>query len=208
MLVGSVAVGHPHRVAVVIVDADDVGRHALPAIVTNHRPRRVERLGEVVQRLDVMPLGRTVGQVGHAPRFIERHPGDDHGWLHRARAPPSTRAVKRSMDSSRKAIALGISSHTSRPSDVGPIEKSRTLDLLMLTHSVEAHRLGQFDIAANRLIVGRRQTGLWPITLIQHHAQRIRAAVQNEPVSLNRDRAQRGITARRNRPRRLGDRSD
>ena len=45
-------------VGVVVVDADDVGGDALPAVVADHRPRRVERLGQVVERLDVVPLRR------------------------------------------------------------------------------------------------------------------------------------------------------
>ena len=67
----------PLRLVVVVVDADDVGRDAFPPVVTNDRARRVERLGEVVERLDVVALAWIVREVGHTPRLVDRHPRDD-----------------------------------------------------------------------------------------------------------------------------------
>jgi hypothetical protein len=38
---------------------------------------------------------------------------------------------------------------------VGPVQVARVLDLLVLAHAVEAHQLGQFDVAPE-VLVGRR----------------------------------------------------
>ena len=50
-LVGLVAAGDAVRVGVVVVNADDVGRDAFPAVVADHRAGRVERLRQVIERL-------------------------------------------------------------------------------------------------------------------------------------------------------------
>ena len=47
--VGVIPAREPLRIRVVVVDADDVGGDALPAVVADHRPRRIERLRQVVQ---------------------------------------------------------------------------------------------------------------------------------------------------------------
>ena len=75
--IGPIAAGNSGELVVVVVDADDVGCNALPPVVADDRASRVECLGQVVQGLDIVPLGRIVGQVRDAPRLIERHPGDD-----------------------------------------------------------------------------------------------------------------------------------
>ena len=74
---GIVSAGQPGWIGVVVVDADDVRRHALPPIIADHRPCGVERLGQMIEASDVVALGLTVRQVGYAPRFVEGHPGDD-----------------------------------------------------------------------------------------------------------------------------------
>ena len=64
---------------VVVVNADDVGRDAFPAVIADHGTRRIERLRQVIQRLHVSDARRIVGQVRDAPRFVDRHPGHDAG---------------------------------------------------------------------------------------------------------------------------------
>jgi hypothetical protein len=55
-LLGMVALRKLLRVIVIIVYADDVGRHAFPAVIPDHRPGRVKRFGQVVQRLHILAL--------------------------------------------------------------------------------------------------------------------------------------------------------
>src|SRR5215469_15792972 len=62
---------------VVIVNADNIGGDALPAIISYHGARGVERFRQMIESLYIVPLRRTVGKVGHAPAFVERHPSDN-----------------------------------------------------------------------------------------------------------------------------------
>ena len=52
----AIALSYVLAVGVVVVNPDDVGRAALPAIIANHRARRIERSGQVVKRLDRVPM--------------------------------------------------------------------------------------------------------------------------------------------------------
>ncbi len=54
--------------------ASHVGCNTFPTIVANDRPARIQRLGRVVERLNIVPLRRAVGKVRNAPAFVERHP--------------------------------------------------------------------------------------------------------------------------------------
>jgi hypothetical protein len=69
-----VAFPQPIRMLVVVVDADHVGGDALPAVVADDGPRRVDRLGQVVERRDVVALGRVARQVG-TPHDSLKGPG-------------------------------------------------------------------------------------------------------------------------------------
>ena len=66
-------------IVVVVVDADDVGRDAFPSVVANDGPGRIQRLGEMVKRLDVVTLAGIVRKIRDAPRLVDRHPRDDAG---------------------------------------------------------------------------------------------------------------------------------
>jgi hypothetical protein len=70
-----------------------------------------------------------------------------------------------------KRYADGISSQTRRPELVGPVEIARVLDLLVLAHAVEAHRLGELDVLLQRGVVRRRQQRVGPVALVEHHPQ-------------------------------------
>ena len=65
------------RIGIVVVYADDIGGRAFPSIVPDNWSCWIECLREMKQRLHVMPLRFDCRQVGHAPRFVERHPCDD-----------------------------------------------------------------------------------------------------------------------------------
>ena len=54
----------PRRLVIVIVNPDNVRGHALPTVVSDHRARRIQRLGEMVERLNVMPLRKAARQLG------------------------------------------------------------------------------------------------------------------------------------------------
>ena len=69
---------------------------------------------------------------------------------------------------------------------VGPVQVARVLDLLVLAHAVEAHRLGQLDVAAQRVVVRRRQQRVGPVALVEHHAQQVRPAVEHEAIAQDR----------------------
>src|SRR5579885_2070520 len=73
-LVLSVAMPDSLRLVVIIMDADDIGRDAFPPVVADNRASWIQRLREMIQRLDVIALRRAVGQIRHAPRLIERYP--------------------------------------------------------------------------------------------------------------------------------------
>ena len=83
--------------------------------------------------------------------------------------------------------------HEAQP--VGPVQVARVLDLLVLAHAVEAHGLGQLDVAAQRARVGRGQAALRPVALVEDHAQGLHPPVQQEPVALDAHRAQGGVAA-------------
>ena len=74
---GAVASRNAVGIGVVVVNADDVGGDTFPAVIADHRPGRVERFRQVIQRLHPMPLRRAVRQIRHAPGFVERNPGND-----------------------------------------------------------------------------------------------------------------------------------
>ncbi len=57
----------PFGIAVVIVDAKDVGCRRFPAVVADHGPRGVKRPRQVVQRFDGIAVCLDGRQVGHAP---------------------------------------------------------------------------------------------------------------------------------------------
>ncbi|EEF23642.1 conserved hypothetical protein, partial [Ricinus communis] len=181
------------RVAVVVMDAQDVGGRRFPAVVADHRAGRVERARQVVQRLDRVAVRLGQRQVRHAPGFVERHPYDDARvavvaldgfgpFLDHARDRARREPVGRRHFFPHEQAQL-----------VGPVQVARILDLLVLAHAVEAHQLGQFDVALQVLVGRCRHERLVPVALVQHEAQRIRAAVQQQAVAVDVERAQRRV---------------
>jgi hypothetical protein len=75
--VGAIAHRDAVRIPVVIVNADDVGRHAFPAVIADDGPRGVERFREVIQRLHVVAFRGIGREVGDTPRLVDRDPRDD-----------------------------------------------------------------------------------------------------------------------------------
>src|SRR6187399_3494569 len=65
---------------VVVVDTDDIGGDAFPAIVSYHGARRILRFGQVVEGSYVVALGHAVRQVRNSPGFVEGHPRHD-AWV-------------------------------------------------------------------------------------------------------------------------------
>src|ERR1700730_10335681 len=76
----TIALRDVFRVGVVIVDSYDIGRGALPTIVSDHGACAVERFGEVIKCLDRMAMLIYRWQLRHAPRLVERHRHDD-AWM-------------------------------------------------------------------------------------------------------------------------------
>src|SRR5581483_7574553 len=76
---------------------------------------------------------------------------------------------------------------------VGPVEVARILDLLVLADPVEAHALRELDVAAEGGVVGRRHSGLGPVSLVEHEAEQEGPAVQEEPVAAHGDLTERRV---------------
>ena len=62
-----VAHAQMRRISVVIVHADDVGRGALPAVIADHQPGRIECLRQMIERRDRIARGGHGRQIRHAP---------------------------------------------------------------------------------------------------------------------------------------------
>src|SRR5207302_8117920 len=78
-IVYPIAFAEPLRIAVIVVDTDDIRRDAIPSVIANYRPRRVQALRQVIESLHVVALCRAVRQVRYTPTLVERNPGDDAG---------------------------------------------------------------------------------------------------------------------------------
>src|SRR5690606_466428 len=126
----SVAFDEEGRPVRVVVDADDVRRDAFPAVVSDHRPRRIEGPPKVIERLHAVPLSGAVGKIRDAPALVERHPSDDARVarvtlesLHPlSREPPDGLA--------RVAIGARHLLPDDEPDVIRPVEIARVLDLL------------------------------------------------------------------------------
>lgn len=66
----------------------------------------------------------------------------------------------------------------------------------MLPRTVEAHRLGQLDVALEGGVVGGRHPRARPITLVEDHPQGIRPAVQQQAIAVGAKRSERGVAPR------------
>ena len=92
------------------------------------------------------------------------------GWLQSRSIASIHSRVSRSTELLREPIGAGHLLPDQQAQPVGPIEIARIFDLLVLADAVEAHRLGQLDVAAQGVVVGRGQPGLRPVALVEHHA--------------------------------------
>ncbi len=63
---------------------------------------------------------------------------------------------------------------------VAPVQEAWVLDLLVDAHAVEAERLDQLHLAAKRVVGGRGQMRLRVVALLQHEAQVVWPAVEEE----------------------------
>ena len=192
-----IAARQPLWIRIVVVDADDVRCHAFPSVVANHRPRRIERVGQVIERAHVVSLCGVVRKIRHTPRFVHGHPGDDARvtGIARDRGRPFAR------DALNRLLCEAVGARHLRPDqqaqDIGPIEVPGILELLMLPDSVEAHRLRELDVPAQGLIVWCRHAALGPIPLIEHQTLPVGAVVEHKAIALGPDRAERCVARHR-----------
>src|SRR4051794_38310370 len=126
-------------IGLVVMNPDDIGCHALPAIVSNHRTRGVKRFGQVIHRLHPMPLRGTVGQIGYSPGFVKWDPGDNAGVTRISvdRLLPLARQPLYRFP--RKSIGARHFFPDQKSQSISPVEISRILDLLVLTSAIEPH---------------------------------------------------------------------
>jgi hypothetical protein len=63
----------------------------------------------------------------------------------------------------------------------------------MLADAVEPHGLDELHVVPEGVVVRRGEARLGPVALVEHQAQKVGAAVEDQPVPLDGDRAQGGI---------------
>ena len=169
------------RVFVVVMDADDVGLGALPSVVANNRARGIERLRQMVERLDKVLLRRVSGRSGTPQLSLNGTQVTTQGWL-------TSRAARRSTlgrddrCSQGEAIGAGHLLPDQQSQAIGPVEVAGILDLLVLANAIETHRLGQLHVAAQSVPIRRRHAAVGPVPLIENQAQLEGPVIQNEPV--------------------------
>src|SRR5215208_5864962 len=193
VLVPQVALPDASGVLLIVVNADDVSFGALPTVVANDRARGIERLGQVVERLDEVLLRWMTGQVRHAPGLVERHPGDDTGMADVTEQRGGPLPGKTIDATQGEAIGAGHLLPDQETQAIRPVEIPRILDLLVLANAIEPHRLGKLDVAAQSIVIRRRHAAVGPVPLVQDESQLKRAVVQNEPISFDTNRSQRRV---------------
>ena len=70
---------------------------------------------------------------------------------------------------------------------VAPIQPARVLDLLVLAGAVEAERLGELDVALDRLVGRRGQDTLRPVALVEDEPQVVGRIVEVDLARVGRD---------------------
>src|SRR5439155_12297314 len=117
-------------------------------VVAHYGPRRIDRPRQVIERLDPMTLAQAIGKVRHAPRFVERHPGDDARMTVVAidRVEPfAGDAVDRFP---RESVRAWHFIPDEQAEVIRPEQIPRIFELLVFANAVEAHRLRQLDVAS------------------------------------------------------------
>ena len=150
----AVALGQQLTMGGVVVDPEEVAAGVLPAVVGDDRPRRVERLGQVVERGGVVAVGRGVRDRRDTPALVEGHPRHDA----RVAAVAPDRLGPLLDDAQHRGrverVCAGHLGPDQQPEPVAPGQEAGVLDLLVDADSVEPQRLHRFDLGAQRLVVG------------------------------------------------------
>src|SRR5947209_20390855 len=63
----------------IVVDAPDVAGDMFPSVIADHRTRPIERVRQMIERLDIGLLRGIGFQTRNTPALVERHPGDNTG---------------------------------------------------------------------------------------------------------------------------------
>ena len=169
--------------------AVEVGLHVAAAAagrVVLDEPRRVERLREVVARLDPrLRLGQVAPSCRRSPFVSRPHCSlnSTHekiaGWLKSRRSMPRS-AVSHSCRIARVGLAPGVRhvAHHQHAEPVGPVELARQLDLHVRADRVQAQAARDQDLLAHRLVArpGREAVGM--PALVERHLQVDRRAVE------------------------------
>ena len=122
---------------------------------------------EGVRQLLGLPLGL---DIGHAPAFVQGHPGDQAGMVV---VPPDgfgQIAHQVALLTIPQPVGAGQLAPHQQPQLVRPVQVAGILKLLMLARAVVAHGPGQLHIPAQRVVTGRGQQSVGPVALIQHQA--------------------------------------
>ena len=156
----------------------------LPAVVGDHRPGRVERLGQVVERRrEVAAAAGVVRDRRHAPALVERHPGDDAGVAAVAahHLDPLARRAARP-PRGENAYALAISPQTSRPSRSHQYRKRGSSIFWCMRTPLKPNDLISSTSRRSASALGRREVRLRPVALLEDEPQVVRPAVEQEPA--------------------------
>ena len=136
----------------------------LPAVVGGDQTERVRHRVKVFEELR--------GDAAEA--LVHGNPGHDAGValvaLQHLRPLPLQPVLGRG----RVLVEVGHLTPDQEAQPVGPVQPARILDLLVLAGAVEAHGLGQLNVAPQVSVAGRCEAAGGPVALVQHQPLDIR----------------------------------
>ena len=76
---------------------------------------------------------------------------------------------------------------------IGPVEEAGVFDFLVFAYAVEAHGLGEEDVADEGVVGRGGLATVLPVALIEDELERPGAAVEDEAIALHGNGAERGV---------------
>ena len=140
----------------------------LPAVVVDHHTGRVQGFGSKHHCVAMGLLGLIRLHVPHAPGFIHRCPNHDAGMV----VIPRNCLDPLGMDPADILLGIDIGRADLAPHQqthpVRVVQIPGVFHLLVLTHAIKAHSLGQLDVPNEGFIGGSGHQRFLPIALVQH----------------------------------------
>ncbi|CCZ35826.1 putative uncharacterized protein [Firmicutes bacterium CAG:646] len=157
----------------------------LPTVVYNYRTMFVQALCQIVNRLCEVLLHLSGLDLAYAPGFIKWSPGNNTGMIvilfynFHPLSDKFTHCIIRILVS---GSHLAPHQH---PFYITPIQESFIFNLLMFSQSIVTQSLNLLNIFDQRLLTGRCQMRIFPISLIQNQPLINRTTVQQHIRTLN-----------------------